>query len=117
MFRRMMAAWLVLALFSIGVSRSINGDDSVRLVPEKADRALVVKVRVPSDEEYGKVADILDKVKARGATSLKLQVSKAGETASAEVAAFPKTPSKRVAAVVEALLDCGIKKIAVEVTK
>lgn len=115
MVRCVIAASLGLALLNVGSDRPARGDDAVRLA--KADPALVVNLRVSKDEEFAKVHDILEKLKKRGATSLRLRVSKAGEGASAEVVAQPKTPSKRVAAVVGELLDCGIKKISVEVKK
>ena len=117
MVRHVMAASLGLALLAVGVGYPVGADDAVRVAPEKADVALVVKLRVPRDEEYAKVFDILQKVKARGAKHVSLRVSKASEGASAEVVAQSKTPSKRVAAVVAELLDCGIKKISVEVKK
>lgn len=115
MVRGVIAASLGLALFVVGVGHPASGDDSIRIAP--ADRALVVNLRVPKDEEFAKILDILDKVKKRGATHWIVRASKDGEGASAEVVAQPKSPSKRVAAVVEELLDCGIKKISVEVKK
>ena len=73
MVRRVTTVSLGLALFVVGVGYHASGDDSVRLAPEKADCALVVNVRVPKDEEYAKVFDILSKVKARGATHVTLR--------------------------------------------
>jgi hypothetical protein len=100
-------------LLSAGAGRSALGDDAGRTAPP--DQSLVVSLRIPGDEEFAKVHDILDKVKKRGATRWKVRAAGADEGASAEVISKPQTPSKRIAGVVEQLLDCGIKKISVEV--
>jgi hypothetical protein len=115
MVRGVLTASLGLTLLAAGAGHS-SGSDPV-LAPEKADLALAVKLRIPGDETYEKVKDLLDKVKARGATRLSLRASKKGEGPSAEVVSHPRTPSKSVAAVVQELLDRGIRKISVEVKK
>jgi hypothetical protein len=114
MIRCVLTGSLGLALLAAGVGHSADDIDPV-LAPEKADLALVVNLRVPNEEKFAKVHEILDKVKAQGATHLTLRALRDGAGASAEVVAQSKTPSKRVAAVVGELLDGGIKKIFVEV--
>ncbi len=117
MVRRVIASLLGLFLLTAGIGHPAGGEPPVRIAPDKTVLALVVKLRVPRDEPYDKVKDILDRIKTKGATHMTLRVSEASEGLSAEVVAQPKTPSKRVAAVVEELLEGGIKKISVEVKK
>ena len=104
--------WLVLVAACVAYAARGQAQPLVFAEP---DLALAVNLRVPKEERLVKLSDIMNKAKARGATHLTMNVSSDGEGISAEVVAQPQTPSKRVAAVVGELLDCGIKKISVEV--
>jgi hypothetical protein len=84
--------------------------------PARADFALVVNLRLSRDEKVARAVDILDKVKARGATHTTLRTAEEGEEASAEVVAQPDTRYDRVVAVVDALRSCGIKMISIKAT-
>ncbi|HEV3203321.1 MAG TPA: hypothetical protein VGY77_03010 [Gemmataceae bacterium] len=105
------------ALLLVAVGRPAGHDVELKIVKEKVNLALVVTLRFPRDMEYAKIHKILEKVKDRGATKVSVTASKGDEIASGEVVAQPQTPSKRVAAVVEELLGCGITKIFIEVKK
>lgn len=97
--------------------REAQPEEPPQVPKDKPNLALVVNLRLPKDERFSKVQDLLNKVKARGATRLTLRVAKDGEGASAEVVAQPSTPSKNVAAVVAELLDGSVTKISVEIQK
>jgi hypothetical protein len=107
---------LVFVLVAAGAIAVAASDEPI-VAPEKPDLALAVTFVVPKEEKLARVKELFDKVKAQGATHLKMRVPPDAEALSAEIVAQPQTPSKRVAAVVRELLDCGIKKISVEVTK
>jgi hypothetical protein len=116
MVRRVLVASMWLLLVATWAINSAGGGDPV-VLPEKADLALVVNLRVPTDLKWTKVVNILDKVKEQGASHVSVQASKEGEGVWAEVVVQPQTPPKRVAAVVGELLEGGIKKISIEVKK
>jgi hypothetical protein len=113
---RIPLAALGLALLVAGIGSFARAVGPV-IVPGKPDRALVVNLYFPPDEEFKKVHALLEKVKARGATFRSLRAAKNGEGASAEVVAEPQTPAPRIAAVVQELLEGGVKEISVEVKK
>jgi hypothetical protein len=118
MVRLVLLGSLGLALLAAGVGRVARAGDQPTADPKsEATLAMAVRLRFPGDAEFAEAQKVLQKLKALGVTKLSLRVSKVGEAASAEVVAEPQTPSKRVAAVVKELLDCGITRISVEVKK
>ena len=107
-----------LALLTAKVSRPANGGEGVKLdLDAKANLGLVVKLKVPRNMKFADIHKITQKGKARGATTWSVQVLKAGDELLAEVVVRPPMPSKRVASVVEELLDSGCKKISIEMKK
>jgi hypothetical protein len=118
MVRLVLSASLGIVLLASGVSYSARGDDQSNAGPKsEALRAVVVRLRFPSEAKYEEVRRTLEKMNTRRASKLFLHVSKAGEGASAEVMAEPRTPSTRIVDVVKELLDCKITKISIEVKK
>ena len=115
MIQLILSASLGLALLSAGAhSPAFAADEPKAEAKTATDSTLLVKLRVPRDMEFAKVQRIIRKVQALGDTKFTVRVSKEGEGISAEVEAEPRIPSKRIAAVVEVLLDGGITKISVE---
>ena len=113
------SAALTLGLFVSGTGPLACADRAQpdTLPKAKTEPSLVVTLQAPGDTKYAEVAKILDKLKALKVTQTYLRKPEAGKGLSAEVVADPATPAKAVSAVVEGLLELGVKKIAVEVKK
>jgi len=118
MLRLFQSAAVGLALLTTEVAYPAGGDKGVKLdVDSKTDLGLVVTLRLPRDMRFADAQKIMERVTARGATKWSMRVAEVGDGLSAEVTVRPPMLSKRVASVVEKLLDSGFKKISIEVKK
>jgi hypothetical protein len=116
MVRILLPALLGVALLPGGIGRSAYAGDQTDPKPE-AGPSLTIELRLPADTPYVEVKKILDSAKERGVTRMSVGVAKLEKEITATVVADAKIKPRTVAGVVEALLERGIGKIAVEVKK
>lgn len=107
---------LVLAVASLSGLNLLAGEQADGATQEVAP-VLNVKLCVPRDMKFVEVRKILQKLETHEANKWSLLIAKENEPLSAEIVADPKVASKRVAAVVEELLNCAIRKISIEPAK
>src|SRR5262249_29911001 len=116
MMRILLTALLGVMLLPGGIGRSAYMGDQPEPKPESGP-SLAVGLRLSAETPYAEVKKILDSVKERGVAKVSLRLVEFGEESSATVTADAKIKPKSVAGVVEALLERGISKVAVEVKK
>lgn len=106
----------------LDLANALIGQDFVTLSIAPADGTaegsiaeIGVTLRAAPETEFRKVQETVKALSSLRITTLKQSVGKKGTGISAEIRPATGTPSRRVAAVVEALLDAGVDRIAIEV--
>ena len=84
--------------------------------PENAAGAEIrVALSAAPETDFRKVQDVIASLNALGITNVKQSAGRNGSGVAAEIQAGGSTPSRRIAAVVEALLDQGVDRLSVEI--
>jgi hypothetical protein len=117
MSRIILSATLGLALLIAGADWLAVADDQPKADPKSGvSSSCEVRLRFPKDAPFAEVKKVLESIKVREVIKeVFVEAGEDAERASAAVVAGSTTPSKSVAAVVESLLDCGVRKVSVEV--
>jgi hypothetical protein len=84
---------------------------------DAARGAIRVMLRAAPETEFRRVQEIVASLSSLRITNLKQSAGKKGSGVSAGIRAGEATPSRRVAALVEALLDAGVDRVTIEVDK